>query len=69
MRICEDCFTVNPSYESYCQKCSGVLTSGGSNSYPHIKIAKKKTQRRVPVQLMNLFAHSPSSVLRSNHHN
>jgi len=47
MRVCPDCFTVNRSYHTYCQKCSGALTNRGKNPYLRVKI-KRKSHRRVP---------------------
>ncbi|MDI9458198.1 MAG: hypothetical protein QM373_00560 [Bacillota bacterium] len=52
MRICRDCFTANPSYVSYCQKCSGQLTRSDVPYYS-IRITKKRP-RRVPIQLRSL---------------
>jgi|LSQX01.2.fsa_nt_gb hypothetical protein len=47
MRVCPDCFAVNRSYHSYCQKCSGALNTRGEIHYPRLKV-KRKPARRVP---------------------
>ncbi len=50
MRICHDCFTVNRSHLSYCQKCSGELTN---NQKPYLTIRiVKRNPRRVPAFLL-----------------
>lgn len=53
MRICHDCLTVNHSYRSYCQKCSGKLTNRPT-PYMSVKISKKRP-RRVPAFVLSLL--------------
>lgn len=55
MKICHDCFTVNRSHLSYCQKCSGELKNGVDKPYLSVRIAKRRTPRRLPVRLVSLL--------------